>query len=356
VSNFSVNSFKGPYQVTFAPGGAADFLATIANDSFVILDSRVGDLYRAPLKNAIERARGVITIEAIEPNKDARKALDVAEQLMEMGLRRNHQLVAIGGGIIQDITCFLASTLLRGVAWTFLPTTLLAQCDSCIGSKSSINLGKYKNILGTFLPPNQILIDTSFLKTLTRAELCSGVGEMLKVHALAGDESFFSLVEDYHQIFTDDQVLLRRIRKSLEIKKNYIEADEFDRGIRNLLNYGHSFGHAVESATNFAIPHGVAVTIGMDMANFISEKLGLAAEGFFKRAHPTLRANYQDFSSVDLDLNKIIAALAKDKKNTAQALVLILRDQQGSFSKTPVISDARFQSALNDYLTQVWRG
>ena len=272
-----------------------------------------------------------------------------------MGLRRDHQIVALGGGIIQDITCFLASTLLRGVPWTFIPTTLLAQCDSCIGSKSSINLGSYKNILGTFLPPKQILIDTNFLKTLDHAELCSGVGEMLKVHGLHSDQAFGELMSEYDQLFKNDELMLKRIRTSLEIKRGFIEADEFDRGIRNLLNYGHSFGHAVESATNFAIPHGVAVSLGLDMANFMSEKLGFSADGFFKLAHPTLKKNYRDFLAVKIPLEKMLTAISRDKKNTASAMVLILRNKDGVFAKTEVKNDAVFKAGLEAFFEGPWR-
>ncbi len=354
MSDFSVTSHKGPYSVKFLPGGATQFLSEIAETSFVIIDKRVLDLYRQVLGPTISRTKGIIEIEAHESNKDARRSLDVAEQLVEMGLRRSHTLVAIGGGIIQDITCFLASTLLRGIPWVFVPTTLLAQCDSCIGSKSSINLGKYKNILGTFLPPKSILIDTNFLKTLTDAELRSGAGEMLKVHGLSGDSDFFDLASEYDRLFSDQGVLLRRIAKSLEIKKAFIEADEFDAGVRNLLNYGHSFGHAIESATSFKIPHGVAVSIGLDIANFVSEKLKLTSAGYFERAHPTLRKNYQEFYGVELPVKQIIDALGRDKKNTASALVLILRDKAGKLSKTEVLPDKSFEMALSGFISEFW--
>lgn len=352
---FEIQSHKGPYTVTFSPDGAANFLSEIADRSFIIADKKVLNLYRDKLSSGLARALGLIEVEALETNKDARKTLDLAEKLVEMGLRRDHQIIAIGGGIIQDITCFLASTLLRGVPWTFIPTTLLAQCDSCIGSKSSINLGPYKNILGTFLPPKQILIDTNFLKTLEHAELCSGIGEMLKVHGLHSDKAFTEIMNEYDRLFKNDELMLKRIRTSLEIKRGFIETDEFDKGIRNLLNYGHSFGHAVESATNFAIPHGVAVSLGLDMANFMSEKLGFSTDGFHKQAHPVLKKNYREFLNVKIPIDKMISALSKDKKNTASAMVLILRNKNGGFAKTEVKSDASFKAGLEAFFEGPWR-
>src|SRR5581483_3202456 len=198
-------------------------------------------------------------------------------------IRRNHVLVAIGGGIIQDITCFLAATMLRGLPWNFIPTTLLAQADSCIGSKSSINAGEAKNILGTFTPPARVDVSTRFLKTLDERDIRSGIGEMLKVHAIEGPQSFDQIAHDYENILSDDSVMLHYIRRSLDIKKRIIEIDEFDRGPRNVMNYGHSFGHAIESATDFAVPHGIAVTLGMDLANYTAVRTGRTGEAFFQR-------------------------------------------------------------------------
>jgi hypothetical protein len=138
--------------------------------------------------------------------------------------------------------------------------------DSCVGSKSSINGGGAKNVLGTFTPPRRIILGAGVLRTLDEKDVRSGVGEMLKVHAIAGPAAFDAIAADYPRLFTDRSVMTAYLRRSLEIKKPIVEADEFDQGRRLVMNYGHSFGHALESATAFAVPHGIAVTIGMDMA------------------------------------------------------------------------------------------
>jgi hypothetical protein len=130
--------------------------------------------------------------------------------------------------------------------------TLLAQADSCIGSKSSINVGKIKNVLGTFTPPRKITISTRLLSTLDDRDIRSGIGEMLKVHGIDGPDSFDQIAADYARLTSDAETLKRYVRRSLEIKKHIIEQDEFDRGIRNVMNYGHSFGHAIESATDLS--------------------------------------------------------------------------------------------------------
>ena len=166
----------------------------------------------------------------------------------------------------------------RGVDWIFFPTTLLAQGDSCIGSKTSINFGKFKNQVGGFYPPVNIYIDLAFLATLKDIDIKSGLGEMCHYYIVAGEEDFMRYKREYDFALSDKNVLAGIIARSLEIKKGYIEIDEFDQKERQVFNYGHSFGHAIESLTDYRIPHGIAVSYGMDMANFISVKLDYIPE------------------------------------------------------------------------------
>jgi 3-dehydroquinate synthase len=247
-----------------------------------------------------------LAIEAIEPNKSLDKFPAYVDHLVSQKIRRGHTLIAIGGGIIQDITCFLAATMLRGIDWQFYPTTLLAQADSCIGSKSSINAGSAKNILGTFTPPNRIFISSRFLDTLPEGDVRSGVGEMLKVHVIDGPDSFNAISADYETLFEDRARMLHYMRRSLEIKQTYIEKDEFDRGPRLVFNYGHSFGHAIEGATKFGIPHGIAVTMGMDLANWISAEMGTGERSHYERMHPALAANYRGYEHHPVPLDEMM--------------------------------------------------
>lgn len=317
-----IQSHKGPYQVVFAPNLLNEPGAIVTGDCHFLVDARVEMLYRNNLGSVLPKGRTIL-IDAQEDNKSLQNIIPIIEKLVSARVRRGQVLVAIGGGIIQDVCCFIASTLLRGLDWRFIPTTLLSQADSCIGSKSSINLGAAKNILGTFNPPGKIYIDPTFLDTLDEREIRSGVGEILKVHAIAGAEYFDRLAEDFGNLFNDKRILLQYIRESLLIKQRYIEQDEFDRGIRNIFNYGHSFGHAIESATSYGIPHGIAVSMGMDMANFISARRGMLIESHYARMHSTLRCNYAPFARSDIPLDGLMTALQKDKKNTATMLGLI---------------------------------
>ena len=318
----TIQSHKGPYSVSFGTCFADDLPAVEDAEPHYLVDANIARLYGSRLKAILARPSTVV-IDATEDNKSLERTIPVFERLIASKVRRGQVLVAIGGGIIQDITCFIASTFLRGLPWHFVPTTLLAQADSCIGSKSSINLGAAKNIVGTFNPPQRVHIWTEFLDTLEQKDIHSGVGEIVKVHAIDGIESFDRMSREFRKLYSDRATLLRYIRAALLIKKRFIEEDEFDRGIRNIFNYGHSFGHAIESATSYRVPHGIAVTIGMDMANFISVERGLMPRRHFDRMHETLRINYEGYADTDIAVDALLDALMKDKKNTTTMLGLI---------------------------------
>ncbi len=346
-----IQSHKGPYSVRFLGSVADAATAVTGYDVHVIVDARVADLYADAL-GPLLAGPSVLRIVATETNKALDRFPAYVAHLVGHGIRRDHRLIAIGGGIIQDITCFLAATLLRGVEWTFLPTTLLAQADSCIGSKSSINSGDAKNILGTFTPPTEILLTTRFLDTLDDRDVRSGVGEMLKVHAIDGPDAFDAIAADYDRLFSDRVVMVRYLRRSLEIKQRYIELDEFDRGHRNIFNLGHSFGHAIEAATDFAVPHGIAVTIGLDMANFVAERLGIGTAETRQRMRPVLAENARGYESVPVPLNRFLAAISKDKKNQGGDVTLILIGRDGRVFKDRYPKDEAFKNACADYFAQ----
>lgn len=349
-----IQSHKGPYRVHFDPDQQFPLNGTLPTQAHFIVDARVAQLYADELPQPSATV-SMLTIQATEAAKSLDRFPSYVGHLVDKGLRRDHVLVAVGGGIIQDITCFLAATMLRGVRWRFYPTTLLAQADSCIGSKSSINCGDAKNILGTFTPPNEVIVAPRFLRTLDERDIRSGIGEMLKVHAIAGPDAFQTLADDYHRLGQDTAVMIGAIRRSLEIKQGYIERDEFDTGPRLVFNLGHSFGHAIEAATSFAVPHGIAVTIGLDMANWMSWQLGLgASEQLWHARHEVLRRNYAGFERHPVDLQTFLTALSKDKKNTGQGTAtLILPDAQGMVRRITVPVDSRFQTLCRLYLEEV---
>lgn len=343
-----MQSHAGPYRVDFA----ADALPLFDNPSggaHLVVDERVAQLHGATLSPLLA-AYPSLSIEATEPAKSLERFPDYIHALVAGRIRRGDVIVAVGGGVVQDIACFLAATLMRGLEWWFVPTTLLAQADSCIGSKSSINVGELKNLLGTFTPPARVHVWAGYRETLEERELRSGAGEMLKVHAIEGPESFDRIAADYGRLFEDADVMGSYVRASLEIKQKIVEEDEFDRGPRNVMNYGHSFGHAIESATRFAIPHGIAVTIGMDMANFVSMRLGPGTAETYERMHPTLAQNAAGYGDVTIEAGDLVEAIGKDKKNLGSELRLVLPDAAGTIGIVGRPNDETFRAACEEYL------
>lgn len=351
VSNLiSINSHKGKYSASFVRSGMDLLNDNPINDAIYIIDKNITKLYKKRLSNVLKTQR-IIEIEAKEDNKSLDKFPGYVDLLVRLKVRRKQPLVAIGGGITQDITCFLASTVMRGLPWIFYPTTLLAQSDSCIGSKSSINSGEVKNILGTFTPPEKVVIDVDFLETIETKDVYSGLGEMIKVHAIDSPNSFNEISASYEKILSEPITMQNFIYSSLLMKKKLIEIDEFDLGPRNVMNYGHSFGHAIETATNFEIPHGIAVTIGMDIANFVSVEIGVSNVKHFERMHMVLEKNYNSYKYVDIDIELLLAALSKDKKNSATQLRLILPDHEGCIGIDLYDNNEKFKKAVYKYFS-----
>lgn len=326
--DFTVKSSIHDYKVSFISNLRETIEAEIKSTDFVIVDKTVLHLYRDSLQHIDESQ--IIEIQAAEGSKSYYGCSLVIEELIKKGYRKNHRIIAIGGGITQDISAFIASILYRGVQWIFFPTSLLAQGDSCIGSKTSINFKAYKNQLGGFYPPNKIFIYPDFVDTLSEEELRSGLGEMCHYYVVSGQSDFYWLKKSYPKALTDRMVLSQVISKSLAIKKRYIEIDEFDENERLVFNYGHSFGHAIESLTNYKIPHGIAVSHGMDIANYVSVKLGFITEDIRIEIKELLEQIWRGTSIKELSINQFKMALSKDKKNIGKTLRLILNKGYGN--------------------------
>jgi len=346
--NFKVKSVIHDYEVRFIDDLTKILTTELREGDYIIVDNKIKQLYAEPLDWVFGKYRH-IGIDATEPQKSYQGIIPVIQTLIESGFRKNHRLVAVGGGITQDVTAFISSVMYRGVKWIFFPTTLLAQGDSCIGSKTSINFGEYKNQIGGFYPPNQIFIYPPFIDTLSEAEMKSGMGEMLHYFIVSGEDDFVIYRELYKQAFHDKQALSKIISRSLEIKKGYIEVDEFDQNIRQVFNYGHSFGHAIESLTHYRVPHGIAVSFGMDMANFISVKLGFIPEKIRNEIREVTKTVWSGYDIRDIDPERYLIALSKDKKNVGAKLGLILNKGYGHIFKNVMDADEKFTAWLKEY-------
>lgn len=340
-----ITSHCGPYRVFFDELKINQIANLINKDDFIFLDRRVAEIFKDDLLGLIDH-QNLHLIDALESSKSFSSFGVIYEFLVNNNIRKKSRIIAIGGGITQDIACFISSTIYRGVDWIFVPTTLLSQCDSCIGSKSSINLNNYKNVIGNFYPPKEIYVISDFLSTLSEVEIKSGIGEIYKVAMIDGVNSFVETSKNYDGFFGKKSFLAERIKYALKIKKEYIQVDEFDRGIRNIFNYGHSFGHAIESSTSFSVPHGIAVTMGMDIANFISFSYGHIKKELLMKLHFSLRKNYIEYVTRVPTTNQMIDALQSDKKNTFQSFVFILLGADLKLNKFEIKNDDLFARNL----------
>lgn len=338
------------YEVTIHENLA--FLNDICNASNTeyVIDQNVYKIYNACFKNIPEDR--LVIVEAIEENKIIETALHICELMTDIPAKRNANLVSIGGGIIQDITGLVANLLYRGIAWTFVPTTLLASCDSCIGGKTSLNYKSYKNLLGTFYPPDRIEICPEFFKTLTEKDFKSGLGEVVKFNIMAGADGLTNIENNINKLLErDNNVLNQFVKSSLAFKKDFIEIDEFDKGERVKLNFAHTFGHAIETVTKYDIPHGTAVAIGMIMANYISVQRGLLDKDIADRSEHVLlkvidiKTDLQAFK-----LDDYIAAIRKDKKQTNESLTAVLMTNEAKDLRIiHDMSEEELASALNHF-------
>jgi 3-dehydroquinate synthase len=346
----NIKSLFRDYTVRFVEDFASSLKSLADEHAFIVVDALVWKIYADRIGKEISGDRFFV-IEANENNKSLDKCREVIELLVDRQVRRNERLVAIGGGIVQDVTAFSASLIYRGIEWAFFPTTLLAQADSCIGSKTSINLGDKKNLVGNFYPPSEIFIDTAFLKSLTEEDIKSGIGEILHFYLYAASPFFDDLIGNYDRIIRDRDRLVKYIGESLKIKKSVIEIDEFDRGERNKFNYGHTFGHAIESVTDYAIKHGQAVTAGMDLANYVSMEMGLMHADIFRDLHAKLSVNFPDFDWCGIDLRRYFSLLSKDKKNIGNNIGCILAEAPGVLFKKQLPLDDRLKGFVREYFS-----
>lgn len=330
----------------------ADFLAQFEQikQRCYVVDSNVWELYKDRELSVISRENLIVL-----PISEERKTLDTVQELyqrlIERAAKRNLTIISIGGGILQDVSGFAASTLYRGVNWIFVPTTLLAQADSCVGSKTSLNYKDFKNLIGTFYPPSEVHIYAPFLATQAEVDFYSGLGEVVKLHILGGSARMQEITELLPAIRQKDAAaLLTAVQNSLSIKQDYISGDEFDTGRRNLLNFGHDFGHALEATSDFAIPHGQAVVLGMLLANQVARQRELMSANFEswvaqKLLRPALVVQPKPEY---LARNGIIEAMKKDKKRTGDGLALIMLHEGQEAVKVDNMTLDEAVAALNE--------
>ena len=254
-----------------------------ANEFAVITDSNIAGTYGKKLINSLKKENidvHLITFSAGEKSKSRKTKEKIENEMLRLNLGRDACIIALGGGVVGDLAGFVAATYMRGIPYIQVPTTLLAMVDSSIGGKVGVDTIHAKNAIGAFYQPKKVIIDLDFLNTLQKNELSNGLAELIK-HALIKDSNFFhSLEKNICKILKlDSDALKTAIKRSCEIKADIVMQDEKEKGIRRILNYGHTIGHAIESSLNYRISHGNAIAIGMNYAAKLSAKLGHLHEG-----------------------------------------------------------------------------
>ena len=312
-----------PYPIIVEAGGLArvDELVTRfapAHRYAVITDSNVGPIYGSGVVAALTRSQ-LFTVPAGEGNKTRETWGLLTDQLIEAGFGRDSAVIALGGGMIGDLAGFVASTFMRGIPVVQLPTTLLAMIDASVGGKTGVDTPAGKNLVGTFHPPRLVLADTQTLVTLPLEELRTGFAEALKCGVIGDLHYFGSLFEGLPGLLTERKKtgdgLFQAIVRSIEIKADIVRRDERESGLRKVLNFGHTIGHAIETLTGYGVPHGAAVAIGMVAESAIAERAGIAESGTSGQiAEAVGRAGLPVRLPVGMTPESIIGATRSDKK------------------------------------------
>jgi 3-dehydroquinate synthase len=302
--------------------------------TFIIIDKKVSFL----IKNLKDNKKvNIIKINGGEKIKSIEYYNKICLQLLKLRIDRNSLIIAIGGGTVGDLSGFIASTILRGVQFVLIPTTLLSQVDSSIGGKNGINTIYGKNLIGTFLQPDKVIIDSAVLKTLPKREIRSGYAEILK-HALIKDNKLYDwLDKNYNNVINlKSNYIDEAIIKSIKIKSFYIQKDEKEnltnQNSRAMLNFGHTFGHALEAMNNFnkKLTHGEAISIGMAIAIKISNKKKFISTKEYNNFIIHLRKVKLPYYDKRIKTNRIYNAVISDKKNSDNKINLILLKKIGN--------------------------
>ena len=291
----------------------------------------------------------VLEIPDGEKYKTLASAGKLYAQLAACGAERSTPVLALGGGVIGDLAGFVAATYLRGVPLVQIPTTLLAQCDSSIGGKTAVDHGQLKNEIGAFYQPKITISDIAVLQSLPQPEFCGGLAEVIK-YAVIKDEKFFLYLEkNLDQIKSlDNNVLEAVVAKSARIKVGFVEADEKDTGLRNMLNFGHTVGHAVESVSNFRVSHGQAVSIGMVAAAGLAVKLELMDKADAVRLKKLLQRAGLMTALPPLEIAPLLQAMRYDKKVQGGKIRFVLPRAIGQVFITDDVNPAAVESVLGE--------
>jgi 3-dehydroquinate synthase len=343
------------YQVYIGSGLLAQTGRWLSENGFsgrliIITDTTVNKLYGEALSRRLtEDGFSVSTL--LVPEGEEQKSLETAgrlyQELVISNAERTTPILALGGGVIGDLAGFVAATYLRGVPLVQIPTTLLAQVDSSVGGKVAVDHGQLKNMIGAFYQPRLVIADTDTLRTLPAEELANGLAEVIKSAAIR-DEKFFAFLEGNLERIKalDEKALEDIVFQSVKIKAEVVEKDELDSGLRNILNYGHTIGHAIESVSDFKIKHGEAVAVGMLAAARISNKMGMLDENGVVRLKRIIEKASLPTKVPDFEIEGIMQAMRHDKKVRQDKVRFVLLKSIGNTLITDEVNPSLVEQVL----------
>ena len=342
------------YELLFAPLQALPVRMREAGlrpgKCLVITDTNVASHYRNVVVGMLQLDGWdpfVLALPPGEETKSPKHLTAIYDAALSWNIDRHTPVLALGGGVIGDLAGFAAATLLRGVPMVHIPTSLISQVDSSIGGKTGINHKEGKNLIGAFYQPKLVLIDTKLLYTLPRREWTSGLAEVVK-HALIGDEAFFAWIEsEMRQIVArDPRVVADLVYRAASIKAEVVSEDELEQGKRAFLNFGHTFGHALEKALGYGVlTHGEAVAIGMKAAAFMSRRFSRKLD--HSRVQATLNLIPTPPVPAEIGVTDIRIAMATDKKKVSERLHFVLMKRIGEAYVTDDVTLADVEAAIS---------
>ena len=328
---FTIKSSPCDYDVTVKrnPEPIKEIQALLDENphNLLLVDEKVYDLYFKDLKVNQDR---VYKAQATEKFKTIDGVLDVVAFLEKNELTKQEKLIVVGGGIIEDVGAFVGACFKRGIKWVFFPTTLLSMCDSCIGGKTGINHNNAKNQLALFSAPKEVIVNIEFLKTLSDFDIKSGMGEILKLLVTGGEKPlavYEREVENGKVKSFDSYKPL--ILSSLSVKRSVVEEDEFEKNYRRSLNYGHTLGHAIESLSDYTIPHGQAVIIGMVMVNKLALNRGILNQKDYDLCQKLSKELLGETIMKKVNLSGMDKLLKRDKKTLGNKVMFVIIEKLG---------------------------
>lgn len=335
-----VNLGPRSYDIEIGAGNLANMVrfVDVENDdahAVIVTDANVDDLYAEPVASALADQGcevDLLIVDAGEQSKSVDVAIELWERMLEEGTDRKSTVVAVGGGVVGDLAGFVAATFARGLAFVQVPTTLLAQVDSSVGGKVGINLPGAKNMVGSFWQPRGVLVDVNVLQSLPEREFSAGMAEVVK-YGVIQDAEFFAYLERNGDAINarDPAVLTHIVQRCCRLKADIVEQDEREEtGLRAILNYGHTFGHALEAATGYEqLLHGEGVAIGMLCASRLAEKLGRVDAAFTNRQQDLLESFGLPTAVPEVSHEELIELMYRDKKVERGKLRFVLPSRLG---------------------------